>query len=344
MEASTTRDKKGKEQMRTDDAREWAGPDLKKTKMASGSGGSLANWWTKLGMQMRLLRSALRASSPGPQLDLELHELLLNCLSLYNSSTSSEICIDKDGPTVISDKNSGQHSSSLEGAFIWLGGWRPTSALVLVYSVLGGESQGKSFSPAALLQTPTSELSDKQLPKMVNLQKHTQKAEQELSSKFAMFQMLLTDQIVVKALVSEEASIETNYSEAHKAIQSKIENLQELLKHAENLRLQTLQELFNLLTPVQSARCSIAAFELVFALKTLSTTQFGDSFSVHQQHKSISASSSEVSGTTTSNILLEGSDLYDTKCLSKSVDDNPVTLNTLNTSMEPLHFQVAGEM
>ncbi|KAJ7522563.1 hypothetical protein O6H91_18G017500 [Diphasiastrum complanatum] len=179
---------------------------------------------------------------------------------------------------------------------------------------------------------------------MINLQNHTQKAERELSSKFAMFQMLLTDQIIVKALVSEEASTESNYSEAHKAIQSKIENLQELLKHAENLRLQTLQELFNLLTPVQSARCRIAAFELVSAINTLSTTQFGDSSSVHEQHKSISASSSEVSGKTPFNILLEGSDLYETKGLPKSVDDNPVTLNTLNTSMEPLHFQDAGEM
>ncbi|KAJ7543679.1 hypothetical protein O6H91_09G048100 [Diphasiastrum complanatum] len=63
---------------------------------------SLANWWAKLKMQMSILQLALNESSPGPQLDLELHKLLLNCLALYNNSTSSEICIDEDGPPAIS--------------------------------------------------------------------------------------------------------------------------------------------------------------------------------------------------------------------------------------------------
>ncbi|KAJ7515496.1 hypothetical protein O6H91_22G015600 [Diphasiastrum complanatum] len=85
------------------------------------------------------------------------------------------------------DKNSSQHSFPLEGAFIWLGGWRPTSRCFGACLLCFG-CQGKPFSPAAL-QTLTSELSDEHLSTMINLQNHTQKAEQELSSKFAMFQI-----------------------------------------------------------------------------------------------------------------------------------------------------------
>ncbi|KAJ7522564.1 hypothetical protein O6H91_18G017600 [Diphasiastrum complanatum] len=318
MDSNTrTRDNKGKEEMGSEDDCELPGPDLNKTKLVSSSGRSLASWWwAQLRMQMRLVRSALKNLSTGSQLDVELHKLLLDCLALYNSSTSPEISTDKDLSHVIL----GKHSSSLEAAFTWLGGWRPTSALVLVYSALGDEIQGKQLSSEAL-QAMSSVLSDEQLSNMNNLQKHTQKAEHELSSQFAIFQMLVTDQIMVKALVSKDASSEGNYSEALKVIESKIEILRELLKRADNLRLQTLQELFNLLSPVQSAKCSIAAYELVFAIKALSITRSRDSFSVK------------------SAILLEGTDLYDPKCSSSTVGDNP--FSTFNRPMESLHFQDA---
>ncbi|KAJ7522553.1 hypothetical protein O6H91_18G017400 [Diphasiastrum complanatum] len=309
MDSNTrTRDNKGKEKMRSEDDCELPGPDLKKTRiMSSGTDGSSSGWWARLRTQMRLIRSALKASSAGTQLDVELHKLLMDCLALYNNGTSSGISTDKDLPHV----RSGQQFSPMEAAFMWLGGWRPTCALVLVHSVLGGESQGKPLSPAAL-QALSSELSDEQLSHMNNLQKNTQQAEHELSSQFAVFQMLVTDQIMVKALAPEATSTTGNYSEAHKIIDSKIENLRELLKHAEKLRLQTLQELFNLLTPVQSAKCSIAAFELVSALKTLNTTQSGDSLPVDDQYpQSTSAYIPEVTGKTTMRMLSEGSELDD---------------------------------
>ncbi|KAJ7267051.1 hypothetical protein O6H91_15G075600 [Diphasiastrum complanatum] len=284
---------KGREEMRIQDSDEL-GHQSEEIEVISSSGESynawLAMWWANLKTQVRLLRSALKAV-PGAQLDLELNTLLSDCLALYNTSWKIS---NKDVPDVIS----GQHSSSLEAAFMWLGGWRPTSALVLVNTVLGGDSQGNKKFDSKAPESLTSELSEKQLSNMKNLQKHTRQAEQELSNEFAVFQMLVADQPMVEVLVSEAASSKSNYSDAHKVIELKIQKLQELLKQAVSLRIQTLQELLNLLTPVQAARCSVTAFELVFSLKTMST-QFGDSFSVHQKTQSTSAHIPEVSGKTT---------------------------------------------
>ncbi|KAJ7530026.1 hypothetical protein O6H91_15G075700 [Diphasiastrum complanatum] len=300
---------------------EWPGPE---TDILPGSDGNtrLASWWESLRMQMRLLRSALNGTSSGSQLDLELKKLLSDCLNFYIAS--SEICFDK----VICDFISGQHSASLEAAFMWLGGWRPTSALMLVHFVLSGHSQGEQASTPAP-EIRTSALSDKQLSNINNLQKHTQQAENELSYQFAIFQMLVADQTMVKAFVSEAGASKNDYSEAYKAVESKIENLGELLRQAEKLRLQTLKELFNLLTPVQAARCSTTAFELVFSLKALSTTRFGASFSVHKKFQSTKTAFSL-------------SDSYDVQRPSESVANKPSAFSAVNTSMEP-HSQDAAE-
>ncbi|KAI5069804.1 hypothetical protein GOP47_0016105, partial [Adiantum capillus-veneris] len=74
-------------------------------------------------------------------------ELLRRCLDLYKESLHLN-----SNDSALSSMAGHQHSP-LEAAFLWLGGWRPTSAITLIYSILGlHESQRTLFdyTPALL--------------------------------------------------------------------------------------------------------------------------------------------------------------------------------------------------
>lgn len=60
-----------------------------------------------------------------------------------------------------------------------------------------------------------------------------------------------------------------NMSEIKEAMEPKLSGLRDLLVEAEKLRLQTLQELFAVLSPTQAAQYMVAAIEMTYAVRKL---------------------------------------------------------------------------
>eukprot|EP00246_Nothoceros_aenigmaticus_P004480 TRINITY_DN1602_c0_g1_i1.p1 TRINITY_DN1602_c0_g1~~TRINITY_DN1602_c0_g1_i1.p1 ORF type:complete len:385 (-),score=31.28 TRINITY_DN1602_c0_g1_i1:502-1656(-) len=168
---------------------------------------------------------------------------------------------------------SGRMHSPLEAAFLWLGGWRPTAAVVLVYSIMGvqinEETQQPALGPEVFHCVPL--LSERQLSRINSLQIYSRQVEADISDRLAMIQMLIPDEELLAALNLGEAAANgtQDLPQARQLLDSKLMNIRELLTEADQLRLHTLQELFLLLNPVQGARCCLAGYELVFAVKTL---------------------------------------------------------------------------
>lgn len=75
---------------------------------------------------------------------------------------------------------------------MWLGGWRPSCALMLVYSLMGVQlhDQIRSFrNGISKLGRSESVLSDKQIVNLRNVQKHAREEEKKLTKKLATIQM-----------------------------------------------------------------------------------------------------------------------------------------------------------
>lgn len=166
---------------------------------------------------------------------------------------------------------SGDGSSFFEIACMWMGRWRPTSAVVLVYSTMGLDQVGaaKVCNRNAVWG---ENLNEQQLSGLGALQELAYKVESDISKELAGLQMLLVEQNVVRAvLVGESKSDEPKgMPDFDKQMDARLGELQRLLGKADELRLHTLRELLDLLTPSQGASCLVAAFELVFSLRSLS--------------------------------------------------------------------------
>ncbi|MCO5561198.1 hypothetical protein L7F22_014819 [Adiantum nelumboides] len=218
--------------------------------------------WKKLVQSLRL---ALESEASASQL----RQLLNECMALYRTT-----CLVPPATDDLLASISGRNSSQLEAAFMWVGDWRPSSAITLVYSKMG-VCVGKSDGLASSI-TPSCMLSIAQLSTMEVLREETSRAEAELSSSLASIQMLLADQNMAEAfgIGTPPSGIQalSSNSEAvgvQHLMDSKLASLRTLYMQANGLRLQTLQELQNLLTPIQAAQCVVAAFELSYALKNL---------------------------------------------------------------------------
>ena len=95
-------------------------------------------------------------------------------------------------------------------------------------------------------------------------------------------QMLTCDQDVLAAFTmqvdssmssssssSSSASRSVPSSDLRRALKPRMSRLKKLVMQADQLRLNTLHQLFLVLTPVQVARCAIAAFELAFMVREM---------------------------------------------------------------------------
>lgn len=100
--------------------------------------------------------------------------------------------------------SAGRRHSSVEVAFLWLGSWRPTSAIVLVYSIMGIQINKETQRPVPNSNPPqqsVSLLSEKQLSQLNFLQSHTRRAETDLSETLAAMQVSSSGILVMPSLV-----------------------------------------------------------------------------------------------------------------------------------------------
>ncbi|XP_073280511.1 protein DOG1-like 3 [Primulina huaijiensis] len=157
--------------------------------------------------------------------------------------------------------------SSLEDAFLWIGGWRPSMVFHLLYSKSGLQVEAKLMELIQGLSTgDLGDLSSDQLVKVNDLQKETVRAEKELTEKQAKKQESVADSSMVELshaateLIRGGEAAEDGRVDA--ALDPKKEALVEILQKADDLRLKTLKQVLQILSPIQSVHFLIAAAEL----------------------------------------------------------------------------------
>ncbi|OIT37318.1 PREDICTED: protein DELAY OF GERMINATION 1-like [Nicotiana attenuata] len=163
--------------------------------------------------------------------------------------------------------------SNLEGAFLWIGGWRPSMAFHLLYSISGLQFEPRL--PQLIRGITTGDLGDlspDQIGKVDELQKKTIREEKDSSEKLARVQETVADASMVELshIVTQLMMISGSGGGGGKILEEEVEanlatkeeGLVIILQKADNLRLNTLKEILTILTPTQAIHFLIAAAEL----------------------------------------------------------------------------------
>lgn len=159
--------------------------------------------------------------------------------------------------------------SSLEEAFLWIGGWRPTMAFHLLYSKSGLQLEARLDELIQGLTTgDLGDLSPTQLNQVNELHKATIREEKEITEKLAKQQEAVADSSMVELshnvteLMREGAQTVVDGDRIEATLATKEEGLAQVLQKADDLRLKTLKQVLNILTPIQGVHFLIAAAEL----------------------------------------------------------------------------------
>ncbi|PRQ49570.1 putative transcription factor TGA like domain-containing protein [Rosa chinensis] len=166
-------------------------------------------------------------------------------------------------------------TSSLEHAFLWLGGWRPSMAFHLLYSKSGMQLEAcfaELMRGSSLSTGDLGDLSQCQLTMVDKLQRRTIEEEKHVSEKMAKLQETMADTAMVELshVVSEmmrnnnghEEGIDDQEKRIESTLASKEEGLEKILHKADDLRLRTLNNITQILSSIQAVHFLIAAAEL----------------------------------------------------------------------------------
>ncbi|KAI3707510.1 hypothetical protein L6452_26106 [Arctium lappa] len=160
--------------------------------------------------------------------------------------------------------------SKLEDSFLWIGGWRPTLAIHLLYSKSGIQMEAKLGDLIRGLTTgDLGDLAPDQIKGIDDLQKKTIREERMLSDKLAKQQESVADRSMVELsnavsemIRNENDDAENEEEKVESTLDSKKDGFEELLHMADDLRLETLKAVIEILTPIQAVHFLIAAAEL----------------------------------------------------------------------------------
>ncbi|CAN6332571.1 unnamed protein product [Urochloa humidicola] len=141
----------------------------------------------------------------------------------------------------------------VERCFLWLGEFRPSELLKLLASHL-------------------EPLTEQQLASICNLQQFAQQAEEDLSQGVKALQQSVTETLASGSLCPAGSSGNAADSSGQMAMAiGKLGALENFLHEADNLRLQTLQQMQRTLTTRQSARALLAISDYFSRLRALSS-------------------------------------------------------------------------
>nr|WGO51575.1 TGACG-binding transcription factor 7 [Saccharum hybrid cultivar ROC22] len=148
---------------------------------------------------------------------------------------------------------SGMWKTPAERCFLWLGGFRSSELLKLLAGHL-------------------EPLTDQQLVGISNLQQSSQQAEDALSQGMEALQQSLAETLASGSLGPAGPSGNVaNYMGQMAMAMGKLGTLENFLRQADNLRLQTLQQMQRILTTRQSARALLAISDYFSRLRALSS-------------------------------------------------------------------------
>lgn len=159
--------------------------------------------------------------------------------------------------------------TKLEDAFLWIGGWRPTLAIHLLYSKSGIQLDAKIGDIIRGLTTgDLGDLDPNQIKRIDELHQKTIHEERLLTEKLAKQQETVADRSMVELsnAVSEMIRCgnggESEAEKVESTLESKKDGMETLLHMADNLRLETLKAVIEILKPLQAVYFLIAAAEL----------------------------------------------------------------------------------
>ncbi|CAN1841645.1 Protein DELAY OF GERMINATION 1 [Linum perenne] len=169
--------------------------------------------------------------------------------------------------------------TTLEDAFLWIGGWRPSMAFHLIYSKSG--LQLDSMMQNLLRGLPTTshdlaDLSSEQLSRMDELQRRTIREERNITEEIATVQESVADASMVELshVASQMMMMEGGQGDGddwervmedrvERTLVTKERRMERVLRMADDLRLTTLKTIVEeVLNPVQAAHFLIAVAEL----------------------------------------------------------------------------------
>ncbi|KAJ9146372.1 hypothetical protein P3X46_028646 [Hevea brasiliensis] len=207
------------------------------------------HWIEEQHKQISELRSALQARIT----DIELRILVENGLNHYNNLFRMKAAAAKADVFYLI---SGKWRTSLERFFQWIGGFRPSELLNVLMSQL-------------------EPLTDQQLVDVCNLRQSSQQAEDALSQGIDELQQILARSIA--ADITSSGSYQAQMAaaieklEALEGFVNQLSLAYAVLKQADHLRQQTLQQMSRILTTRQAARGLLALGEYFHRLRALSS-------------------------------------------------------------------------
>ncbi|KAL6551915.1 hypothetical protein OROGR_008069 [Orobanche gracilis] len=161
--------------------------------------------------------------------------------------------------------------STLEDAFLWIGGWRPNMAFHLLYAKLGLQLEARLDEVIrGLVKGDLAELSPGQMERVDKLQMEILKEEKEITEKLARQQEKVADASMVELshavseMVSKGAEADRAVAEGRvdSVLAPKVEGMVRILHMADELRLKTLKKVIGILLPSQGVYFLIAAAQL----------------------------------------------------------------------------------
>ncbi|KAL3508776.1 hypothetical protein ACH5RR_028177 [Cinchona calisaya] len=154
--------------------------------------------------------------------------------------------------------------TSFENAFLWIGGCRPSVSIRLIYSLCGSEINDAQVSTLFQVERKgnLAEISSDQLNLINSVHCKIIKEEERLSERMASLQEEIADDPLV--MIAKKASEvgESSCLDLDEALKGPSLSLERLLVDADKLRLSTLKELMNILTPLQTADLLVATKKL----------------------------------------------------------------------------------
>ncbi|KAK6115587.1 hypothetical protein DH2020_007856 [Rehmannia glutinosa] len=198
------------------------------------------SWKDEQNHYLHDLITASRASPPVPLTDPSLCGLVDRAVGHYEEYYKTKTkWAKKDVLLLLSPP----WNTPLEDAFLWVGGWRPTTAFHLLYSKSGLQFEAN--------------LSDLE--------------ERKITEKVAKHQERVADMEMVELShdLSESTRIEGESDEAGRVdsiLKPKEEGFQMILQSADDLRMRTIKAVVNILSPIQAVHFLIAAAELQLRL------------------------------------------------------------------------------
>ncbi|KAG8055056.1 hypothetical protein GUJ93_ZPchr0001g32912 [Zizania palustris] len=205
-----------------------------------------ARWLEEHNKHINELRAAFNAHAS----DNDLRSIVDNIMAHYDELFKLKgVAAKADVFHVLS----GMWKTPAERCFMWLGGFRSSELLKL----LAGQLEP---------------LTEQQLAGITNLQQSSQQAEDALSQGMEALQQSLAETLASASLGPAGSSGNVaNYMGQMAMAMGKLVTLENFLRQADNLRLQTLQQMQRILTTRQSARALLAISDYFSRLRALSS-------------------------------------------------------------------------